>query len=125
MKYLLSPLLFILLFTFNTFTSNTTKWVREHHLVRSGDRTPGIEETIVLEANKAGINPNVALTVGWCESGLDPYARNPKSTAKGVYQFLSGTWENYCEGDVFDYKSNVKCFTKYFKTNPGWWGKCL
>jgi muramidase (phage lysozyme) len=28
-----------------------------------------------------------------CESGFDPYAANPTSTARGLWQFLRGTWE--------------------------------
>lgn len=27
-----------------------------------------------------------------CESGGDPQAKNPRSTASGVFQFLDGTW---------------------------------
>lgn len=30
-----------------------------------------------------------------CESRGDPNARNPNSTAKGLYQFLDGSWRHY------------------------------
>ena len=29
----------------------------------------------------------------WCESKDDPTAKNPKSTAYGICQFIDGTWE--------------------------------
>lgn len=30
-----------------------------------------------------------------CESGGNPTAENPTSSAAGLYQFTSGTWNNY------------------------------
>ena len=54
-----------------------------------------------------------------CESNLDPKAKNPNSTAKGVFQFLNGTWKYYglkkwgtLEGkDVYDFDDNVELGT--------------
>lgn len=34
-----------------------------------------------------------ALRIMQCESGGDPGAKNPRSSASGLFQFLSGTWE--------------------------------
>jgi len=73
------------------------------------------------QAKINNINVNKALAVAWCESRFDPNASNGHSTAKGVYQFLRGTWANYCEGDVFDYKSNIDCFMKIYPKHPSWW----
>ena len=33
-----------------------------------------------------------AMRVMWCESGGNPEAKNPASTATGLFQFLDGTW---------------------------------
>lgn len=49
-----------------------------------------------------------------CESKGNPYAKNPNSTASGLYQFLRGSWSYYghlkwgtLEGrDVFDPEDN-------------------
>lgn len=44
------------------------------------------------------------------ESSLNPKAKNPNSTAKGLYQFIDSTFALYCKGDVYNYKDNVNCF---------------
>jgi hypothetical protein len=51
--------------------------------------------------------------------GLDPYAKNPNSTAKGIFQFIDGTWRSYClmEGNVYDYKANTNCFYKVLEVD--------
>jgi Transglycosylase-like domain len=36
------------------------------------------------------------------ESGGDPNAQNPNSSAGGLYQFTDGTWSKYGKGDKFD-----------------------
>ena len=33
--------------------------------------------------------------IAFCESHGDLHAKNPRSTAKGKYQFLDGSWEGY------------------------------
>lgn len=42
------------------------------------------------EAKQAGVNPNVAVAIARCESGADfnPLAKNPNSSASGVFQIL-------------------------------------
>ena len=35
-----------------------------------------------------------AIHVAACESGFNPNARNPRSTASGIYQHLESTWRN-------------------------------
>lgn len=51
--------------------------------------------------------------------GLDPYAKNPNSTAKGIYQFIDGTWRSYCLklGNVYDFKANIDCFYKVLEVD--------
>ena len=52
-----------------------------------------------------------ALAVAWCESRYVPTAANPRSSARGLWQFLRGTWNrvsgytgapSYDSGGVFD-----------------------
>jgi hypothetical protein len=39
------------------------------------------------------VTPQQALNIAWCESRHDPQAKNRRSTASGLWQFLKGTWE--------------------------------
>lgn len=56
--------------------------------------------------------------------GIDPKAKNPNSTAKGIFQILDGTWKLYeCTGDVFNIEDNTRCANKimfdgYKKATP-------
>lgn len=61
-----------------------------------------------------GVDHGRALRVAVCESGLNPRAANTRSSARGVYQFLDGTWAwistlgaPYPYGDRFNPAHNV------------------
>lgn len=62
---------------------------------------------------------DLTYSIATCESELKPFAKNPNSTAKGVFQFLNGTWKYYglmkwgtLEGkDVYDFEDNVELAT--------------
>jgi len=43
------------------------------------------------------------------ESNWNPKAKNPTSTASGLFQFIKGTWEYHCKGHVFDPEDNIAC----------------
>lgn len=78
------------------------------------------------EADKNGIDPEKALAIAYCESSFDPYAKNPNSTAKGVYQFLDGTWEWIgASGTPFNAEENIRQFMKWYPRYPQWWESCL
>lgn len=51
----------------------------------------------------------IALAIALVESEYNPNAKNPNSTAKGIFQFLDGTWEEKCEGDPLNAEDNIKC----------------
>jgi soluble lytic murein transglycosylase-like protein len=57
---------------------------------------------------------SVFIRIARAESGLNQYAKNPKSTAKGIYQFIDGTWRAYClaDGNVYNFVDNINCFYK-------------
>jgi hypothetical protein len=61
-------------------------------------------------------NLSVLEAVAWCESGNDPLAKNPRSTASGRFQFLKSSWNYYGKKlwgeelknkNVFDYEDNT------------------
>ena len=62
-----------------------------------------------------------ALRIADCESSMGTNLINKRSSAKGVYQFIDKTWENYCQGDVMNNEDNVKCFLKLYPIHPEWW----
>lgn len=45
--------------------------------------------------------PPVMLAIRWCESRDDYQAANPSSSARGAYQFLSGSWAAYGHADRY------------------------
>lgn len=65
------------------------------------------------------VDPTLAIKVASCESRLNPRAKNASSTAKGLFQFLDGTWKYYglkkwgtLEGkDVLNYEDNAELAT--------------
>lgn len=47
------------------------------------------------------------------ESHMNPLAKNKKSSARGLFQIIAGTWySNDCIGDKYDYKDNITCAYK-------------
>lgn len=82
---------------------------------------------IYNEAIKHKVNPDYAIRIAKSESHpyLDPYAKNPKSTAKGIYQFIDSTFRENCKGDVYNWKNNVDCFMDNFNQHPQWWQESL
>lgn len=71
-----------------------------------------IIDEITSQANLFGIDPDKAIALAKCESQLDPFAKNPKSTARGLYQYLIGTWEETQSAknglERNDYKANIR-----------------
>lgn len=77
-----------------------------------------VEEGSSLLSKKIQIIPlrasadvvEVLTIVAMCESGHNPFARNPHSSAKGLLQIIDGTWAAFgCAGNVFDAADNMRC----------------
>ena len=57
-----------------------------------------------------------------CESGWNPNAKNPKSTASGVAQFLDSTWNNYCGGNKDNSYDQIRCLVVAWTGGfQSWW----
>lgn len=69
-------------------------------------------------------NISAALTVMNCESRGDPNADNPRSTASGLFQFLSSTWAVTPQGkaglSVWDADANVAAAAWLSKGGTDW-----
>ncbi len=67
-----------------------------------------------------------ALRVIRCESGGDPNAKNPRSTASGLFQHLGSLWEARAikaglgEADIFDPVANVAAAAWLVYEGGGW-----
>ena len=81
-----------------------------------------LEQMIVQYSIDYGINYETSLRIAHCESKMGKYKYNLQgSSAKGIFQFIDNTWENYCDGDVLNDEDNIRCFTKLYKENKSWW----
>jgi len=85
-----------------------------------------VEEKIYRQAEEYGVDDEIAYNIAVCESGLNSYAKNPNSMAKGVYQFLDGTWDWIkANGHQFDFKENIHQFMVWYLIFSNWWTECL
>lgn len=70
-----------------------TKVVRAASATKTSARTWSNEVGSVAGYPCGGDLPSCAVLA--CESGGNPYAENPHSTASGLWQILDGTWAGY------------------------------
>lgn len=61
-----------------------------------------IPDLIAQRAQAAGLNPDDMIRIAELESGLNPGARNPTSSAGGLFQFIDGTARRMGLRDRFD-----------------------
>ncbi len=64
-----------------------------------------------------------ALNVARCESGFNPNAKNPNSTASGVFQFLTSTWAttSYAGSSPFNASANIHAAYQVFARDGYSW----
>ena len=83
------------------------------------------EQKIRTAASKAGIDPNLAVKVAQCESGLNPLAVNINtdgSIDRGLYQINSKYHTEVTEAQAFDPDFSIQFFITAFKAgNISWW----
>jgi hypothetical protein len=76
-----------------------------------------VEQLINHYAAVYGIDAKTPLCIAWHESGYNQFSKNSRSTASGVFQYLTSTWRATDEGkaglSVFDAEANVKAAVKY------------
>jgi soluble lytic murein transglycosylase-like protein len=76
-----------------------------------------VQDLIRKYSQQYGISSEAPLCIAKHESGFNPNARNKSSSASGVFQYLSSTWEATDEGlrgnSVFSAEANIKAAVKY------------
>jgi hypothetical protein len=83
-----------------------------------------VERWRALVESYFGANTDAALRVMDCESGGNPEAKNPSSSASGLFQFLASTWERVTgetyPGYVFDGESNIAAAAELSRGGADW-----
>jgi hypothetical protein len=93
---------------------------------------PHMEQLIYNVARSEGVSEEDAerlIEVAKCESRLDPNAKNPNSSAKGLLQIMGSVWEPRFGLDstqLYDPVINVQAASDILKIQ-GWgaWKECL
>lgn len=78
---------------------------------------PTNAKTIARKAQQAGVPPNVALTIAHIETGgsFSHTAKNPTSTAHGLFQVLDKSWKNLGGGDRSNIDEQIRIGFKHMK----------
>ena len=98
-------------------------WSADPNFTGMGNRTTDVERwrPLVEEHFEPGDVPR-ALDIMRCESGGNPYAKNPTSTASGLFQHLKGWWGGAWGPafDPFDPNASVENAARLRYLNGGW-----
>ena len=88
---------------------------------------PSVEEKIKAAAAAKGIPPELALRMASAESAYVPSAKNPRSTAGGVFQIIDETWKGYggAPGKRYDVDENIRVGMNIIADNQVRMGKLL
>lgn len=93
-------------------------------IVCLADKPRTIPEIIEKAALRYYVSPEVALRIAKCESNFNQNAKNPHSSALGIYQFTETTWEyTHMPGDRGNPIANIYAFMELYPKHPNWW-KC-
>jgi soluble lytic murein transglycosylase-like protein len=76
-----------------------------------------VGDVIEREARAAGVDVDVAMRIAQIESGGNPRAQNPRSTAGGLYQFLDSTWARFGGGDKMDPERSARAMMALTREN--------
>jgi hypothetical protein len=77
-------------------------------------------QAISVEAQRQGVDPGTALTIWSAEGGVtNPEAKNPASSATGIFQFMPGTWADMggTDEDRLDARRQVELGVALTKQN--------
>lgn len=66
-----------------------------------------LQTQIFLQAAQLGVDPQAALTIAGLESDFRVDAKNPKSSAHGLFQLIDDTWDGVGGGDRNDVNQQI------------------
>jgi len=78
-----------------------------------------IKDLIRRQALASGLDPNVMIRIAQIESGLNPNAKNPNSSASGLFQFINSTGRQYGLTNPFDAEQNTAAAMRFTSDNVG------
>lgn len=78
---------------------------------------PTIAEIVTGAAQRYGVDPQAMLAAAQIESGLDPSARNPHSSAGGLFQFIDSTAGRYGLRNKFDAYESADAAGRLWRDN--------
>lgn len=76
-----------------------------------------IKDIIRQAFERQRLDPGYGLRTAQVESGLNPRAQNPRSSAGGLFQFLDGTAKQYSLADKFDPAANAEAAARFTNDN--------
>ena len=76
-----------------------------------------IQNIIRKAALRYGVDPDALVRIAEIESGLDPSARNPNSSAKGLFQFIDTTAREYGLDNPLDAAASADAGARFAKAN--------
>ncbi|MPZ19550.1 MAG: transglycosylase SLT domain-containing protein [Luteitalea sp.] len=78
---------------------------------------PTIADIIQQAAAQYGIPPEYLMRAAQLESGMNPAARNPNSSAGGLFQQIDSNWKQYGRGDRFDPVASADAAARFWRDN--------
>ena len=84
------------------------------------------EIRIIAPARSLSLLSEDLIKLASCESSLNPNAQGDQNTSFGLFQFKKTTWQEECEGDIWEVEDQVDCAAKLIKKGEGArrWKKC-
>jgi hypothetical protein len=88
-----------------------------------------VKEEIIRQSKLFSLSEEKMLALALCESGFNYKAKNPNSTARGVFQYLISTWEETESAkkgiERNDYKANIREAMIDISNGESWrWRDC-
>ena len=84
-----------------------------------------IGDLIAAAARRNGVDPATLTAIGKIESGLNPAARNPRSSAGGLFQFIDSTAQRYGLTNKFDAGASADAAARLTRDNAAFLARAL
>lgn len=84
-----------------------------------------VGQVITEAANRYGVSPDALMRVAMIESGGNPAAKNPNSSAGGLFQFIDSTARQYGLSNKFDAAQSADAAARLMRDNATYLRKTL